>query len=151
MADTRESKMHAGRTWAAAHDPLPVAALADPVVEGVGYRWNDPYVETFWLPSLGPSATWTWRRLAALAEAAPGGVTVPLDQLAAELGISHRGGAHSTVCRSLGRLVAFYAADVTADRFLVRTALPPLTARQADRLPAHLRGAHRLVLAGRAA
>ena len=46
--------------WLTMHDPLAVVAWPDPVVERFGHAPRSVYVETYWLPILGPSAT-PWR------------------------------------------------------------------------------------------
>lgn len=63
-------------------ETLVVRAWSDPLVEAHGYPVTSNYVETFWLPILGPSATWALRRLAGLA-ATPGGVRIPTAELPA--------------------------------------------------------------------
>jgi hypothetical protein len=50
-------------TWFAANDPIPVVAWHDPLAASVGFDPLDIYVETYWLPILGPSTTWALRRI----------------------------------------------------------------------------------------
>src|SRR4051794_13467885 len=50
--------------WLASVDPIPVIAWTDAAVTA-GFAPTSLYVETYWLPILGPSATWALRRLAA--------------------------------------------------------------------------------------
>ncbi len=42
---------------------ITVKPWVDPVVEAHGFSPRSPYVETCWLPVLGPTATWLYRRL----------------------------------------------------------------------------------------
>ena len=42
--------------WLTVHDPLAVVAWRDPVVEQFGHTPRSVYMETYWLPVLGPSA-----------------------------------------------------------------------------------------------
>ena len=44
---------------------LMVVPWDDPVVDQVGHDVRSNYVEAFWLNVLGPTATWTLRRLVA--------------------------------------------------------------------------------------
>ena len=56
----------------------------DPVVDLVGFDATSAYVELCWLPTLGPSATWMLRRLAAGFKVNPDGYQVDLVQLASD-------------------------------------------------------------------
>ena len=84
--------------------PITLDRLDDPIVEGVGEHVTSPYVETFWLPRLGPSATWMLRLAARLTVDGP--VEIDPDVLGRSLGISGPHGA----ARALARLVDFYCA-----------------------------------------
>lgn len=131
------------QTWLAEHDPLAVVPLTDVVIDKVGHHACDPYVETFWLPLVGPSALWALRRLAAGLERSPDGISVPIGPLAGELGLGHLNGRNSPMIRTLARLVSFdLAAVMPDDTFAVRTMIPPLCRRNILRLPDHLAEAH---------
>src|SRR5205814_2850739 len=67
--------------WLTMHDPLAVVAWPDPVVERFGHAPRSVYVETYWLPVLGPSATCAMRRLTAWLEVEPEDYDVPLVEL----------------------------------------------------------------------
>jgi hypothetical protein len=99
------------------------------------------YVETFWLPTLGPSATWLLRRLASWLEAGTEPVTVELTDLAAELGLGGGVGRSSPIIRTLARLAQFQAAAPAGDAFAVRRHLAPLPRRLASHLPGRLAAA----------
>lgn len=120
---------------------LTVVAWADTLVEAHGHRPGAPYVEAVWLGVLGPSATWAWTRLARIAATRPG-VTIDSTDLATSLGIGKSLGANSAISRTLGRLVAFDAAQRGADIIAVRTALPDLPALRTARLSSSARLAH---------
>jgi hypothetical protein len=120
---------------------LTVVAWPDPVIEAHGHRPGSPYVEGVWLGILGPSATWAWTRLARLASTRPG-VTIDSTDLATSLGLGDSLGANSAISRTLGRLVAFDAAQRGADIIAVRVALPDLPARRTARLSPSARLAH---------
>ena len=120
---------------------LTVVAWPDPVIEAHGHRPGAPYVEGVWLGILGPSATWAWTRLARIAATRPG-VTIDSTDLATSLGLGESLGANSAISRTLGRLVAFDAAQRGADIIAVRVALPDLPARRTARLSPSARLAH---------
>lgn len=98
------------------------------------------YAEALWLPIIGPSATWALRRLAALVEQAGSSETVWLDlgRFGIELGIGGGVGRHSTVRRTLRRLVQFGLAMWDGDVLFVRCTVPPLSSGQLLRLPSSL-------------
>ena len=135
----------------AEHAPVEPALLDvypwhDPVVASVGVPVHDPYVEMFWLPILGPTATWLLRRLAAGCQESPDGYAADMDQLARGLGVSFTPGRHGPFMRALQRCEMFGAARQVArsPRIVleVRTMMPILSRRHLDRLPDGLRQAH---------
>ncbi len=128
--------------WLTMHDPLAVVAWADPVVERFGHAPRSVYVETYWLPILGPSATWAMRRLTAWLEVEPDGYDVPLAGLSRELGLGPGTGRSATLTRTLSRLVAFGMATPFGEALAVRRMMPPLTRRQVQSLPANLAARH---------
>ncbi len=130
------------QTWIVDHDPIPVVALDDPVIESVGFPAESRYAETYWLPVLGPSALWALRRLTGLMTICPSGFSVPIGMLASELGLGGNGGRHAPAVRAIGRLVLFGLAEVRGDELAVRRKVPPLAQRQLRRLPDHLVEAH---------
>src|SRR5258708_1643665 len=93
--------------WLTTHDPLAVVQWHDIVVERFGHAPRSVYAETYWLPVLGPSATWAMRRLTAWLHAEPAGYSVSLSDLGRELGLGAGTGKNAAVIRTLARLVAF--------------------------------------------
>src|SRR4051794_16051416 len=127
-----------------------VVRLNDVSLETVMFPVNHPYVETLWLPVIGPSATWALRRLGAWATACPGGVNVILAELGGSLGLGWASGRNSSVQRSLRRLVMFGLAHWTSE-LAVATAVPPLADRQLRRLAPSLVRVHDRMTACRTA
>ena len=127
--------------WLATRNPLTVITWDDPVVEAAGHHVRSVYVETFWLPTLGPSATWVLRRLACWLEAATAPITVDLSDLAVELGLGGGIGRSSPIIRTLARLWQFQAAGPAGDAYAVRRFLAPLPQRLASQLPGRLAAA----------
>jgi hypothetical protein len=122
---------------------LTVRPWHDPVVDDVGFDARSPYVETYWLGVLGPTATWLVRRLAQRLDAQPEGFELDLAAIAAELGVGARSSKHAPFVRSLQRCAHFGIVELTPGGTLrVRRKLPPLSRFQLSRLPAHLRAAH---------
>jgi hypothetical protein len=126
-----------------ATDPLDrvlrIQPWPDPVVDEHGHDPRSAYVERFWLPVLGPSTVFVLRRLADGLEAAPDGFLLDLRDLGRELGLVSRV-QRSPLLRAVDRACVFGAARLLGqDTLLVRRRLGPVTHRQAQRLPAHLR------------
>jgi len=124
---------------------LEIVAWRDAVVEATGFPHDHPYVETFWLPVLGPTALWMHRRLAREALARPEGCTIDVDDLARSLGVSSGGGQRGAFGRAMQRCAMFGTVrvlDPAGRSYAVRTHLPPLTRRHIERLPRVLRTSH---------
>src|SRR4051812_45784237 len=85
---------------------LVTGPLIDPVVEAHGFGPASGYIEFCWLPILGPTATWLYRRLAIplLVEEE---ITVDLLDLAISLGLGTGMGRQAPLIRSLLRLEMF--------------------------------------------
>ena len=114
----------------------------------LGHRAGSVYVETFWLPLVGPSAVLALRRLSAWLEHEPDGITVSIATLSSCLGLGTGTGRRSPVARTLARLVDFKIASHDGERFLLRRELPMLSVRQIERLPACLITAHEQLIQG---
>jgi hypothetical protein len=122
---------------------LRVRPWADQVLDEQGHDPRGDYVDTFWLPLLGPSATLLARRFAAGLDSSPDGFEVPFEEAARGIGLGAKGGKGGVFQRSLGRLGQFRLAHFDgSDDLLVRRRLPPLTRTQAAKLPPHLRPVH---------
>jgi len=115
----------------------------DPVLDVIGHDPRSWYAETFWLPTLGPTALLLLRHLADRFERAPEGVDLPVADTAQALGLGPRDGPSSPLLRSLARLQQFeLACDDGATTVAVRRALPPVHRRHVRRLPAALQAQH---------
>lgn len=115
----------------------------DPVVESIGFEPRSRYVEMFWLGVLGPSATWLLRRIVDGLDSYPDGYELDLVETALGMGLVFTPGRHGPFSRALQRCVLFGIATNTGDGLAIRRRVPPLAARHLDRLPEHLRVAHR--------
>src|ERR1700693_4752155 len=87
----------------------------DPVLDAIGHDPRSWYAETFWLPTLGPTALLLMRHLADRFERAPEGVELPVAETAAARGLGAREGQNSPLIRSLGRLRQFELACAEND------------------------------------
>lgn len=92
------------------------------------------YVEYFWLPVIGPSCVWLLRRVAEGFDESPGGFDLDVEVTARSLGLGTVN-LHHTIKRLVGFELAAWSASNTLG---VCTMLPPLSYRQASRLPAEL-------------
>lgn len=131
--------------WIVDQDPLHVVALADPVIDQLGHDVRSAYVETYWLPILGPSAIWAARRLVNWLGDGDG-IDVPLEAFGRSLGLGGGVARHSPVVRTLARLVDFGMAATGGRSYAIRRRFPPLAARHLDRLPGYLAECHRIEL-----
>jgi hypothetical protein len=120
-----------------------VTPWPDPVLDVIGHDPRSWYAETFWLPTLGPTALLLLRHLADRFEIDPTGIDLPIADTAAALGLGPRAGQHSPLVRSLARLQQFELACSENDTTIaVRRALPPVHRRHVRRLPAGLQARH---------
>lgn len=120
---------------------LPIVPWYDELIQNYGHDIRGPYVEHFWLPTLGPTATWILRRCADVFDVFPQGTTIDLEDMAATLGLSFVAGKHSPFVRSLQRCVMFGFAQPTnaiAGGLAMRRVAPPLPERFVQRLPQSL-------------
>jgi hypothetical protein len=121
---------------------ITIVPWRDPAVDLVGHPVRSDYVEWFWLPVLGPSATWLLRRCDLWMEHNPAGFTMDSHDIARSLGIASRDDVGSTFARSLTRLQMFGAAQPTANALAVRRVMPRVAAHHLARMPAYLRAYH---------
>ena len=121
-----------------------VVAWEDPVVEATGLDPQSRYVETFWLPFLGPSATWLLRRLADRLQASPDGFDLELEETARALGLGGAGGRRSPFRRAILRCARYAVVRHAGPEALaVRRRVAPLPERHVRRLPPSLQAQHR--------
>ncbi len=135
--------LHSAEPWSDASS-LRVEPWIDPVIDTLGHDPRSLYVERFWLPIIGPTATWLLRHLAFGLDANPTGFDLDAGEAAKALGIGGRSGRHSPLQRSISRCVNFDLArrhGVTT--VLVRRRVPPLPRRLLARLPAPVQQRHR--------
>lgn len=124
-------------------DRLLVRPWPDPVLEQVGYDPRSPYVERFWLGTLGPSATWLVRHVADRFDVAPGEFVLDFEACAAAIGLGRGWSRSGALPRTLARCCEFRIARLVNRTTLeVRPRLAPLSQRQLSRLPDSLRSEH---------
>lgn len=120
-----------------------VTPWADPVIDVLGHDPRSWYVETFWLPTLGPTALLLLRHLADRFERSPEGCLLPVAGTAAALGLGPKEGRSSPLLRTLQRLEQFDLARGDQPGVVaVRRTLPPVHRRHVRRLPADLQARH---------
>ncbi|MFZ9730791.1 MAG: hypothetical protein ACO3CX_04070 [Ilumatobacteraceae bacterium] len=119
-----------------------VVPWRDATVESLGFPVRSEYIEWFWLPVLGPSATWLLRRIDAGFEQYPDGYVLDARSTAQALGIAARDDAGTIFARALSRLQSFGIAHGNCNSLAVRRVLPPVAQRHLSRMPATVRDAH---------
>jgi hypothetical protein len=114
----------------------------DPVVDRRGHDPRSSYVERFWLGTLGPTATWLVRRLAAGFDDRPDGYDLDLATTAQALGLSYSKGASSAFAKAFGRCLMFGLAHQRSDGYAVRRMLPDVARRHLSRMPPSVQQEH---------
>ncbi len=115
-------------------------------VRQAGFALDHPYLEHCWTPLIGPSSVlllrrcpWLWR------EATP--ARIPAEDLARQLGLGSGTARNSPVWHTIERVVRFrFAAMAAPGELQVYTEVPPVAARQLDRLPSWCRREHERLL-----
>ncbi len=134
-------------------ETIRVRPWPDPIIDTLGHDPRSLYVETFWLPTLGPSSPLLSRRLSPSFDGHPEGVECLVAETSQSLGLGFRKGRSSPLRRSLSRLIQFDMArpDCVAGEagdaggisdLAVRRLVPPVNRRHVRRLPLHLQQAH---------
>ncbi len=123
-------------------DPLTVRPLVDPRLDARGHDPRSTYVETFWLPIVGPSTVLALRYLARVLEEEPHGTAVDLDIMSRSLGLGRHRSKNSGLTRTLRRLCQFGLGRSDGVTLLVRRRVPNLAHHHVRRLPERLREAH---------
>jgi hypothetical protein len=129
-------------------DTVFIAPWRQPLADTLGHDSRGPYVERFWLPVLGPSATWLIRTIGWGLAAQPDGYLVDLSAVARTMGVSERLGRSSTMHRALTRLCQFDLATVHDEHpsgtpmLHARSVIPWLSRRLVLTLPSFLREEH---------
>lgn len=146
MNELREKRGAVQSTHLATSASLRIVPWVDPIVDEKGFNVNDPYIEMFWLPVLGPTATWLYRRMVSGTLGQPEGFTVDMSELARGIGVAYTPGRHNPFARALHRCIMFGAAQQVATQpvhtIAVRRYLPLLPHRHLSRLPEPLQIAH---------
>jgi hypothetical protein len=121
--------------WCPVTGSIRIVPWVDPVVDRRGHDPRSSYVERFWLGTLGPTATWLMRRLAAGFDDSPAGYDLDLESTAQSIGLSLNRGQSSPFAKAFGRCVMFGLAHVRSDGYAIRRRLPEIARRHLVRLP----------------
>ena len=119
--------------WLCAHPTFNLSTWDNGSVSG--YPIHDHYVETFWLPIIGPTAMFAARQLDT--RLTRGHTRINLAEFGSGLGVSTGTGRHTAINRTIGRLVDFGKARISPDgeRLELLTVWPALPPRSRRRLP----------------
>lgn len=142
LTPTGATRDHDVASWLSGRTSIQVIAVRHPILEALGHHPTSEYAEQFWLPTIGPSALWVQRRLNAGFVGGRDSYPLDLADLGREIGLGAGTGRNSPIIRTLTRLLAFHLAEIVDGRLGVSTMLPPLSRRQATRLPEHLARRH---------
>jgi hypothetical protein len=137
------------------HEPEPVQGLRLRPLRALGgpsFPLAHPYFEIVYAPLLGPTAVLLARAMARHLEAARGPTTVCPVELALEIGIRASStdplGRKSHLVHAIDRLAHDHVISRLGDRVLgVRVAVPPLSARALEKLPAPALATHHDLIA----
>jgi len=121
---------------------LGVLPWLDPERDDTGHDPRSAYVETFWLPLLGPSTTLLLRRLADEFDAEPRGFEIDCAALSREIGLGPRLDRRGSFARTLERCDKFNMVQLSGELLYVRRLIPRLSDRQVARLGNRLRALH---------
>jgi hypothetical protein len=114
----------------------------DPIVDAVGFEARSQYVELFWLNVLGPTATWTLRRLVTGLDRYPLGYEMDFGETASMLGLAYGVGTSNSFAKALQRCVLFGVSQQVPGGLAVRRKVPPVAGRHLARMPDALRAMH---------
>lgn len=128
-----------------------ISPWPDPTIDALGHDMRDrdtapghaPYVETFWLPVIGPTTLLLLRRANSHLDARRTG-EIPTELLAQSLGLGPSISRSSKLSDTLDRAERYGFAKLSfqGDELRVRTHAPPLPERYVKRLPAPLQSLH---------
>jgi len=122
---------------------LTITPWPDAILDTIGYDPRSRYAETFWLPTLGPTALLLLRHLAGRFEQHGGSLELPVAETSHALGLGQRDGTSSPIVRTLTRLEQFdLACSDGRSTVAVRRSLPPVQRRHVRRLPTALQVEH---------
>jgi len=120
-----------------------ILPFAEDSPDGPQFDPRSHYVETFWLPILGPSTLWLLRKVAERFDAEPDGFTLDLLEMSQALGIASKGGRNNPFHRAINRVVSFnMGATIDEQTIAVRRRMPALHGGQVRRLPPRLANLH---------
>jgi hypothetical protein len=123
-------------------DRFGVMPWLDPEQDETGHDPRSAYVETFWLPVVGPSTTLLLRRLADEFDAEPQGFEIEAAVLSREIGLGARMDRRGAFGRTIERCTKFHMLQQQGDLLYVRKRIPPLSYRQVKRLGPRLQALH---------
>lgn len=123
-------------------DRLGVLPWPDAESPDSGHDPRSAYVETFWLPLLGPSTTLLLRRLAEEFDSYPDGFEIDCAVISREIGLGNRLTRRSPFVRTIERCVTFNMAQLTGELLYVRQRMPRLSLRQVGKLSERLQQLH---------
>lgn len=132
----------ASSTSPAPLDNFGVVPWLDTRTGETGHDPRSAYVETFWLPLLGPSTTLLIRRLADEFDASPEGFEIDCRAISRDIGLGPRMDRNGAFARTLERCCKFNMMQVDGPLLHVRRQIPRLGHRQIGKLSSRLQILH---------
>ena len=76
----------------------------EPFLESTGFEARSEYVERFWLPTLGPTATWLFRRFVRGLDLHPSGIRIGSEDTSRSIGLGGGTGRSSPLSKGIDRM-----------------------------------------------
>lgn len=103
---------------------------------------NDPYINTFWLPILGPTATLLLNHLMSSALCEYDEFVMDLAELSSTIGVGNREGNSSPIVKNLKRLCDFGLISKYQERYYIPTNIEPMCENHLRKLNTKLQCEH---------
>ena len=117
-----------------------IEPLTDPLEQPDWLHADSEDLLTFVTPFLGPTATLMVHRFGSYIAAGETWIQFELQDLAQTFGIGYSGGVNNPVLRTIERIHRFGFGQLhpTAPKLHIRTMIPPISRRFAERIPGYL-------------
>lgn len=104
---------------------------------------NDPYIDTFWLPLLGPTATLLLNSLMSRALYEHDQFDIELNKLSMSIGVGNREGSASPIAKNLKRLSDFGLLSKHNEKYYVPTSIDTIEENHLRKLNSALQLEHK--------
>ena len=108
----------------------------------ISFLANDPYIDTFWLPFLGPTATLLLHHLMTKALCETQEFEIIASELSSHIGVGNRDGTSSPMMKNLKRLCNFGLISNYNEKFYIPTNIEILPLSQLRKHDVAIQGQH---------